>query len=300
MPYGSGGDDGERGHMARPYIVEVSAVHGGNDGDAQPFGDCYQRGVGAAQPPIGVLPDEFGHPLQVGVSESHWAELTSRLAADRIEELRLGDRTAEPVDEVARLGQNGDRKGELSVRSSSQRRQRSCAVSDRSASATMTLVSTRITTAGQRPKPSASSSSTRCDRSWRRLSKLPTNSGSGRRPVSAAVERDCAIGSTARSARSTCSSFILSTSRCSRSRVVMDPLCQSNAEDAAFDVAQRGGHGLLVVTGNTQIHEGDVNSTGVKIENMNFQRGDDGDDVVRSLNQQGLSVGGQWLNRGWP
>jgi hypothetical protein len=31
---------------------------------------------------------------------------------------------------------------------------------------------------------------------------------------------------------------------------------------------------------------------------MNFQRGDD--DVARNLNQQGLSVGGQWLNRGWP
>jgi hypothetical protein len=33
---------------------------------------------------------------------------------------------------------------------------------------------------------------------------------------------------------------------------------------------------------------------------MNFQRGDDGDDVVRSLNQQGMSVGGQWLDRGYP
>lgn len=35
------------------------------------------------------------------------------LAADRFEELRLGYRTAEPVDEVARLGQDGDRKGQL-------------------------------------------------------------------------------------------------------------------------------------------------------------------------------------------
>jgi hypothetical protein len=49
MPYGSGGDDGECGHMARPYVVEL----------------C------------------------------------------------LGVRTTEPVDEVARLGQDGDRKGEL-------------------------------------------------------------------------------------------------------------------------------------------------------------------------------------------
>jgi hypothetical protein len=46
--------------MARPYVVEVSAVdggnggNGGNGGDAKPFGDCYQRGVGAAQPPVGV------------------------------------------------------------------------------------------------------------------------------------------------------------------------------------------------------------------------------------------------------
>lgn len=98
----------------------------------------------------------------------------------------------------------------------------------------MTLVSTRITTAGQRPKPSANSSSTRWDRSWRPLSKLPTNSGSGRRPASAAVERDCAIGSTARSARSTCSSSIASTSRCSRSWVVMDSLCQANATCGAL------------------------------------------------------------------
>jgi hypothetical protein len=45
--------------MARPYVVEVSAVDGGNGGDAKPFGDCYQRGVGAAQPPVGVLADEF-------------------------------------------------------------------------------------------------------------------------------------------------------------------------------------------------------------------------------------------------
>ena len=73
MPYGSGGDDGERGHMARPYVVEVCAVDGGNGGDAKPFGDCYQR----------------------------------------VEELCLGVRTTEPVDEVARLGQDGDRKGEL-------------------------------------------------------------------------------------------------------------------------------------------------------------------------------------------
>jgi hypothetical protein len=113
MPYGSGGDDGERGHMARPYVVEVSAVDGGNGGDAKPFGDCYQRGVGAAQPPVGVLPDEFGHPPQIGVGEVHWAESTCGLAADRVEELCLGGRAAEPVDEVARLGQNGDRKGEL-------------------------------------------------------------------------------------------------------------------------------------------------------------------------------------------
>lgn len=96
--------------MARLDGVEVSAVHRGN---AEAFGDGYQRGVGAAQPAIGVLADEFGHPPQVGVSKVHWAELTSGLAADRIEELCLGGRAAEPVDELARLGQNGDRKGQL-------------------------------------------------------------------------------------------------------------------------------------------------------------------------------------------
>lgn len=125
---------------------------------------------------------------------------------------------AEPVDEVARLGQNGDRKANWSACSASQRRQSSCAVSERSASATMTLVSTRITTAGQRPKPSVNCSSTRWERLWRPLAKLPTNSDSGRRSTSEAVEQDCAIGSTARSARSACSSSIASTSRCSRSR----------------------------------------------------------------------------------
>lgn len=110
---GSGGDDGERRHMARPDIVEVPAVHSGNRGNTQAFGDGYQRGVGAAQSSIGVLADELGHPPQVGVSKVHRAELACGLAADRIEELCLGDRTAEPVDEVARLGKNGDRKGQL-------------------------------------------------------------------------------------------------------------------------------------------------------------------------------------------
>jgi hypothetical protein len=49
---------------------------------------------------------------------------------------------------------------------------------------------------------------------------------------------------------------------------------------------------------NTQIHNGDVNSTGVHVENMNFQRGDDGDDVVRSLNRQMSANRGQRINRG--
>lgn len=110
---GSAGDDGERRHMARPDIVEVPAVHGGNRGNAETFGDGYQRGIRAAQAPIGVLPDEFGHPTQVGVRKVHWTESVCGVAADRVEELCFGDRTAEPVDEVARLGQNGDRKGQL-------------------------------------------------------------------------------------------------------------------------------------------------------------------------------------------
>ncbi len=113
MRCASGGDDGERGHMVRPYIVEVPAVHGGNRGNTEAFGDRYQRGIGATQPPIGVLPDKFGHPPQVDVGKVHWEELTSGLAADRIEELCLGGRPAEPVDEVARPGQNGDRKRQL-------------------------------------------------------------------------------------------------------------------------------------------------------------------------------------------
>lgn len=228
--YGSGGDDGERGRMARPYVVEVSAVHGGNRGNAEAFGDCYQRGVGASQPPIGVLPDEFGHPPQVDIGEVQWAESMCGLVADRVDELCLGVRITEPIDEAARLGQNGDRKGQLAGLFFQPAAAESlCAVSDRSANATMTLVSTRITTNGQRPKPSASSSSTRWDRSWRPLSKLPTNAGRGRRSAPASVERECRIGSTTSSARSICSSSISSTSRCSCSRVVMDPLCQPHA-----------------------------------------------------------------------
>lgn len=113
MLHGSGRDDGERGRMARPHIVEVPAVHGGNRGNAEAFGDCYQRGVGATQSPIGVLPDEFGHPPQVGVGEVYWAESVCLLTANRVEKLCLGIRTTEPVDEVAGLGENGDRKGEL-------------------------------------------------------------------------------------------------------------------------------------------------------------------------------------------
>ena len=48
--------------------------------------------------------------------------------------------------------------------------------------------------------------------------------------------------------------------------------------------------------GGSNVHNGD-NNTGVNIENMNFQRGDNGGDAVRSINQQGMAVAGQWLNR---
>jgi hypothetical protein len=44
---------------------------------------------------------------------------------------------------------------------------------------------------------------------------------------------------------------------------------------------------------------GDTNATGINIENMNCHRSD-GDDVMRSMNRHGISVTGQWLNRGWP
>lgn len=113
MARGSAGDDGERRHMARPDIVEIPAVHGGNRGNPETFGDGYQRGIRTAEAPIGLLPDEFGHPPQVGVRKVHRAELACGLAADRIGEVCLGDRTAEPVDEVARLDQNSDRKDQL-------------------------------------------------------------------------------------------------------------------------------------------------------------------------------------------
>lgn len=46
-------------------------------------------------------------------TEVHWAESACGLTANRVEELGLGVRTTEPIDEVACLGQNGDRKGEL-------------------------------------------------------------------------------------------------------------------------------------------------------------------------------------------
>lgn len=44
--------------------------------------------------------------------------------------------------------------------------------------------------------------------------------------------------------------------------------------------------------GNNATHNGDVNITGVNIENMNFQHGDD---VVRSINGRRWPVAQSWL-----
>lgn len=99
--------------MARAQVVEIAAVNGGDGGDAMAFGDSHQRSVGAAQSPIGVLPDEFRHPPQVGIREVHRAESVCGLAADRIEELSFGGWATEPVNEVAGFGQDGDRKRQI-------------------------------------------------------------------------------------------------------------------------------------------------------------------------------------------
>lgn len=98
--------------MAGSHVVEVSAVHGGDGGDAKPFGNRDQRGVGATHASVAVLPDEFRHPAQIDVSEVERTETTVTLAANRVEEPSLSNRAAEAVDEVARLGQNGDRQGQ--------------------------------------------------------------------------------------------------------------------------------------------------------------------------------------------
>jgi hypothetical protein len=47
-------------------------------------------------------------------------------------------------------------------------------------------------------------------------------------------------------------------------------------------------------TNNT--HNGDVHQTGINVENVNVNH-QDGEDVWAKIQQQGMSVGGQWLNR---
>jgi hypothetical protein len=51
-------------------------------------------------------------------------------------------------------------------------------------------------------------------------------------------------------------------------------------------------------TNNT--HNGDVNNTGVRIEDMNVQSGTDNEAAARNLQSQMNSVGGQWINHGYP
>jgi hypothetical protein len=47
---------------------------------------------------------------------------------------------------------------------------------------------------------------------------------------------------------------------------------------------------------NNTTHNGDVNQTGIRVDNVNVNH-QDGEDVWAKIQQQGMSVGGQWLNR---
>jgi hypothetical protein len=70
----------------------------------------------ASVPPIrrsAYWRDELRRPPQVGVGKVHWPEAAGGIATDRVEELRLGRGTAEPIDQVARLREDGHRQGEL-------------------------------------------------------------------------------------------------------------------------------------------------------------------------------------------
>jgi hypothetical protein len=49
-------------------------------------------------------------------------------------------------------------------------------------------------------------------------------------------------------------------------------------------------------TNNT--HNGDVHQTGINVENVNVNHAD-GEDVWDKIKAQGMSVGGQWINRGY-
>jgi cell wall-associated NlpC family hydrolase len=47
---------------------------------------------------------------------------------------------------------------------------------------------------------------------------------------------------------------------------------------------------------NNTTHNGDVNQTGIRVDNVNVNH-QDSEDVWAKIQQQGMSVGGQWLNR---
>jgi hypothetical protein len=50
---------------------------------------------------------------------------------------------------------------------------------------------------------------------------------------------------------------------------------------------------------NNTTHNGDVNQTGIRVDNVNVNH-QDGEDVWDKIKAQGMSVGGQWINRGYP
>lgn len=50
--------------------------------------------------------------------------------------------------------------------------------------------------------------------------------------------------------------------------------------------------------GANNTHNGDVNQTGVHIDNMHVESGTDNEAAARHLKQQMQSAGGDWINRG--
>ena len=111
-------------------------------------------------------------PYQTGQSER---------PASAVREGSLCRRPEVPVDQVASLGYHGGGTSRTSSLPRNRAVHSAWCLSRRSARAYKTLVSTTITSsAGYRPKPSASSSSARSDTSVRPLSPIPMNAGQAR------------------------------------------------------------------------------------------------------------------------
>jgi hypothetical protein len=76
--------------MARADIGEVASVHSRNGRYGQAFAECEHRGIRAAQPTVGIMPHQLGHPAQVGVDPLGELKAVGRSDADAVQERGFG------------------------------------------------------------------------------------------------------------------------------------------------------------------------------------------------------------------